>query len=236
VGKRKRRTILAVVLGLCLAVPVCGHFVAWGRRSPQCGEEVFDAVSRKYFPLRHWQWSGIPLLEGGFVPDPHYLCSESLTFSAPVNNLLSSRGSRYAIVDVNPFFNDNTSEILLLIQSQGNRFEYACAFPHGKNVQAILAYPMPPPAMVFPYNSGLAILADFFGPAKGVYLLPLPLRSGTILELIPATSGICESRYGFQVCGAGTKHEGPVLRVQKQGVHCLLRKVWWSLQSGESCR
>ena len=146
------------MLGLCFAVALCGRFVSWGRRSAQCGDELFETASRKYYPLRHWQWSGIPPLEGGFV------------------------------VDVNPFFNDNTSEILLLIQSRGSRFEYALAFPHGKAVQAILANPMPPPAMVFPYDNGLAILANFFGPAKGVYLLPLPLKSGTTLELTPASS------------------------------------------------
>ena len=176
------------MLGLCFAVALCGRFVSWGRRSAQCGDELFETASRKYYPLRHWQWSGIPPLEAGFVPDPHYLCSESMTFSEPVTRLLSSASSRYGIVDVNPFFNDNTSEILLLIQSRGSRFEYALAFPHGKAVQAILANPMPPPAMVFPYENGLAILANFFGPAKGVYLLPLPLKSGTTLELTPASS------------------------------------------------
>lgn len=173
---------------MCLAVPLCGRFVAWGRRSPQCSDELFETVSRQHFPLRHWLWSGIPLLEGGFVPDPHYICSETIAFSEPANRLLSSRGSSYAIVDVNPFFNDNTSEILLLIQSKDNKFEYALAFPHGKGVRAILASPMPPPAMVFPYKDGLAVLANFFGPTKGVYLLPLPLRSGATLELISASS------------------------------------------------
>ena len=47
---------------------------------------------------------------------------------------------------------------------------------------------MPPPAMVFPYKDGLEVLANFFGPTKGVYLLPLPLRSGATLELISAGS------------------------------------------------
>lgn len=186
--KRKCLTIAAVVLGLCLAVPLGGQFFSWGRRSPECGDELCDAVSRKHFPLRHWQWSGIPLLEGGFIHDPHYLCSESLALSEPVNNLLSSRRSRYTIVDVNPFFNDSTSEILLLIESQGTRFEYRLTAPKHKGIQAVLAYPTPPPALVFPYRNGLAVLANFFGPAKGVYLLPLPFKSGTALDLISANS------------------------------------------------
>jgi len=42
--------------------------------------------------------------------------------------------------------------------------------------------------MAFPYNGELAILVNFFGPAKGIYLVPLPLRSGTHLQLIPVGS------------------------------------------------
>jgi hypothetical protein len=40
----------------------------------------------------------------------------------------------------------------------------------------------------FPYRNGSAVLANFFGPAKGVYLLPLPFKSGTALDLISANS------------------------------------------------
>ena len=184
----KRATTLAGVIVLGLGVIFGAQFFWWGYRSPQCGEKLCDTVNRKHFPFRHWQWSGILFLEGGFIPDPHYLWSETLTFSDPSTSLLSAKDSRYAIVDVNPFFDDSTSEILLLIQSQESTFEYSLAFPKHKGVQAILATPMPPPAMVFPYKHGLAVLTNFFGPAKGIYILPLPLRSGAALELIPANS------------------------------------------------
>lgn len=127
-------------------------------------------------------------MEGGFVPDPHYSCSDSVKFSEPVNNMLSSTNSRYAVVDVNPAFNDRTSEVLLLIQSHSNTFQYSLGFPHGKGVQAILGIPEPSPAMAFPYNGELAILVNFFGPAKGIYLVPLPPKARTYLQLIPAGS------------------------------------------------
>jgi hypothetical protein len=42
--------------------------------------------------------------------------------------------------------------------------------------------------MVFPYEHGLAVLVNFFGPAKGIYILPVPLRSGATPELISANS------------------------------------------------
>jgi hypothetical protein len=120
---------------------------------------------------------------GGFIPDPHFLCSVDREFSEPVSGILS-KDSRYAIVDVNPFFNDNSSEILLLIQSHNEIFEHSLKFPAHKRVQAVLAEPEQPPAMVFPYNGGLVVLANFFGPAQGVYVLPLPLRKNSTLDLI----------------------------------------------------
>jgi hypothetical protein len=47
---------------------------------------------------------------------------------------------------------------------------------------------MLPDARVFPYKEDLAILEDFFGRGKGIYLLHLPLKSGTTLYLISAKS------------------------------------------------
>ena len=138
--------------------------------------------------FRHHQWSGIFPFEGGFLPDPHYLESESARFSEPVNRILPFRDSEYVIVDVNPFFNDDTSEILLLIKSSNTVFEYSLEFPRHRNVQAVLTFPQQPPAIVFPYKGNLAVLANFFGPAKGAYIVPLPLKSGTVLQLIPASS------------------------------------------------
>jgi hypothetical protein len=106
-----------------------------------------------------------------------------------VSRVLSDNDSRYAIVDVNPFFNDSSSEVLLLIQSRDEVFEYSLKFPRHKAVRAILAEPTRPPAMVFPHKKGLAVLVDFVGPAKGAYLLKMPLRTSTALDLVPVASG-----------------------------------------------
>jgi TnpA family transposase len=47
---------------------------------------------------------------------------------------------------------------------------------------------MQPAAMIFPYERGLALLVNFFGPAKGIYPLHSPIRSGASPGLIPANS------------------------------------------------
>jgi hypothetical protein len=161
--------------------------------APSCSRDVGDSrvtdclcrlVHRKRHHFRHWLWSGIFPGEGGFIPDPHYLCSEDGIFPEPVNDLISDKESRYAVVDVNPFFNDSSSEVLLLVKWHDEVFEYSLNFPKHKDVRAILGQPTPPPALAFPYKTGLAVLVTFWGRARGAYLLPLPLRKKTVLELV----------------------------------------------------
>ena len=179
---------LAIIL---LVVSACPAKAGDGAAS--CGRDVGDArvkdclcrfVHRKRHHFRHWVWSGIFPGEGGSIPDPHYLCSEDGVFPEPVNELISDKGSRYAIVDVNPFFNDGSSEVLLLVKWQDEVFEYSLNFPKRKDVRAILGQPTPPPALVFPYKTGLAVLVTFWGRARGAYVLPLPLPKKTALELV----------------------------------------------------
>ena len=179
--------VWAGVLVLAVGLLFFARYFCLGYRSPECRDQPCHSVSRAHFPFRHWQWSGIPPFEGGFIPDPHYIWSESASFSDPVSRMLPVTDSRYAIVDVNPAFNDGTSEILLLIQSRDSVFQYSLTFPKHQGVQAILAHPTAPPAMVFPYKNGLAVLVSFFG-MNGIYILPLPLRSGAALDLIPPRS------------------------------------------------
>lgn len=111
-----------------------------------------------------------------------------MAFSDPVLKLLGSHDATYQVMDVNPFFNDHSSEIVFLVRSGGMLFEYILDFPKGKKVQAVLAEPTKPSARVFPYKGKLAILANFYGLAKGVYVLDLPLKSSGKLQLTPLNS------------------------------------------------
>jgi len=185
---RRIRVSLQLVRLFLILLSACSA-EAWSTSSPSCTQDarVKDClcrfVHRKRHHFRHWRWSGIFPVEGGFIPDPHYLCSEDGIFPKPVNDMISAEGSRYAIVDVNPFFDDRSSEVLLLLRWHDEVFEYSLTFPKHKDVRAILAQPTPPPAMVFPYKTGLAVLVNFSGPARGVYVLPLPPRN-TALQLV----------------------------------------------------
>jgi len=175
--------ILLVLPGIVIG----GRYFHWGCRAATTYDNKPLPISRKYYPRRHWAWSGIPGEDGaGFIPDPHFLASDAMSFSVPAMQISSVRDGTFRILDVNPFFRDRTSEILLLITADRATSEYSLAFPNGQNVQAVIAVPDLPMARLVPYEKQLALIADFLAPAKGIYLVPLPLKSGA-LTLIPVT-------------------------------------------------
>jgi hypothetical protein len=201
--------VLTEFLALFLLLLVSTRAAKAGDASaPSCVRDIGDSsakdclcrlVHRKRHHFRHWVWSGIFPGEGGFIADPHYLCSRDGIFPEPVNEAISDKESRYAIVDVNPFFNDRSSEVLLFVKRRDEVYEYSLSFPKHKGVRAILSQSTAPPALVFPYKTGLAVLVDFTGPAKGAYTLPLPLRKKRALELVrTGTSEFAEIADAFR--------------------------------------
>jgi hypothetical protein len=181
-----RRTLTMSILAVALvSTPLVCRKLRWGYRSSRTSDQRCFHVVRPYYPLRHWSWSGIPLLEGGFISDPHFLCSEPMALPAPVAKMLPDQSAFFQIVDVNPFFNDRSSEILVLIRTNTSISQHSLQYPRAQGVQAVVATPDSPPARIFPYRQQLALLTNFFGPARGIYLLPLPLKSGSSSSLIP---------------------------------------------------
>jgi hypothetical protein len=178
---RRKLTILLLVIIALFA----SRYLHWGHRSSSSSEFKCYEIDRPYYPLRHWSWSGIFPFEGGFIPDPHFVCSEPMQLPDPVERALWEQGASFQVIDVNPFFNDQSSEIQLVIRSSKSVSKYSLQFPGSKGVQAVTAIPSSP-ARMFPYKDQLVLLANFFGPAKGLYLIPLPLQSGGRLTLISA--------------------------------------------------
>ena len=182
---KKKAVVLCIVAAVFSAFPIWRRYVWWGYRS---SDKACVRIARRHYPLRHLHWSGIFPLEGGFIPDPHYSSSEVMPVPVSAASYLPSHPSEYQVLEVNSGFDDASSEILLLIRSGDSTFVCPLDFPKGQGVQAVLAYPMAPAARMFPYNDGLAFAANFFGPVKGIYLLPMPLKSGAVLKFIPTSS------------------------------------------------
>ncbi len=183
---KKLKVAISISIITLLTLPFWAQYVWLGYRSPETQDEMCCPVKRKYYPLRHWHWSGIPGdKEAGFIPDPHFLWSETMPFPDPVLRIMKSEKAGFQVVDVNPFFNDESSEILLLIKTEGNAYEYRLEFPRHRNAHAILATPDLPPVRAFPVDDGVALAADFMH-AKGIYVLSLPLKTGSTLQWVPA--------------------------------------------------
>jgi hypothetical protein len=194
----------AAAIMLLFIVFLSSHAAAQGTSNKESDNGCAPLV-RKHRIFHRLIWSGIFPGEGGFISDPHCLASDQMAFSKPALKLLGSPNATYEVMDVDPFFNDDSSEIVLLIRAGGDLFEYSFDFPKRQNSQAVLAMPGLPSARIFPYRGKLAVLADFSGPAKGAYLLELPLRTTAHLGRIPInTPEFDEIALEFKTIGLDT--------------------------------
>jgi hypothetical protein len=96
--KRSRPILLAILLLGCERGMIDAREV-----NPKAPHLV-----RKKYLFRHLTWSGIFPLEGGLIPDPHFLVS------APYSLQSNSRVAAQ-IVEVNPFFKDSSTEVVLYL-------------------------------------------------------------------------------------------------------------------------
>lgn len=144
----KSYPIVGAVLVIDAMIAIGSNFLWWGYSSPETSDEMC-AVVRRHYPLRHWSWSGIFPLEGGFIPDPHFEWSEVMPLPEGAQKMLASHDARFQLVDVNPAFQDRSSEILLLIKSGTDSFEYSLERPKKDDVQAVTASPDLPNARIF---------------------------------------------------------------------------------------
>lgn len=184
--KNTYRLILIVMVIFLFSLPFSSSYIWLGYRSPETRDHLCYPVQRKYYPLRHWMWSGLPG-EGGYISDPHFLWSEPMPFPDPVLRTMKSKKAGFQVMDVNPFFNDRSSEILLLIEANDTAYEYKLQFLKHRNAQAVLATPDLPAVRAFPSNDKVVLAANFEN-VIGIYLLSLPLKTGTTLQLIPANA------------------------------------------------
>jgi hypothetical protein len=133
-------------------------------------------------------WSGIFPFEGGFIPDPHCLSSKQMALPVSALQLLGRSSGTFQIFGVNPYFNNKSSQIVLLFRSGAELFEYSLEFPRHRGIQAVPT-DNDPTVRIFPYEGKLVVLANF-DKASGVYVIDLPLHSHTALALNPIGSPI----------------------------------------------
>ena len=70
------------------------------------------------------EWSGIFPIFGGFIPDPDFHLDQVHDFSPEIRSLLNDKNARYQGIDINPWFKDYSSEIILAIEVNHKVYEY----------------------------------------------------------------------------------------------------------------
>ncbi len=85
----------------------------------------FIEIHRKKHRFRHWKWSGIFPFSGGWIPDPHILATPVREFSRVISEEIGCNGTaRYQGFDINPWFEDASSEVVVAIECDDTVFSY----------------------------------------------------------------------------------------------------------------
>jgi len=136
-------------------------------------ESIEITRPRPWWP--HWKWSGIPPLEGGWIPDPHFVSTPPFSFPEDATSMLVGL-ARYQGVDVNPWFGDETSEAILAIEVDGKVTEYELDLEE---------LPKPPDyeLMLGTTFTGVDTLLVFPRVEVGEFLFVVPLRYGALVML-----------------------------------------------------
>ena len=169
---KQRVSLLALAFALSCIIPHPAVAASTSTRDLDPGN---IEVIRKVHRFRHWQWSGIFPFYGGWIPDPHFMVTPAFDVPEDVGKLLADASARYQGVDVNPWFEDTSSEILIAIESNGVVHEYSIP----NEVEPALGYGFINNGgrlFVFPFRSGLAFLTLLDIDRYAFILVPLPLR------------------------------------------------------------
>jgi hypothetical protein len=169
----KKILIVIILLSMGVMAAILAPHISTGKVTASPGLSNCSPISRNKYPFRHWTWSGIFPFEGGFIPDPHFGCSEFVSMPRSVQQLLGDSTAKFQIMNVNRAFEDSTTEILLIISAQKHIYEFK--LPVSTTETAILGEPMYPEARLFPINGKIAVLTQFMQ-TKQIYLISLPLN------------------------------------------------------------
>ena len=121
--------------------------------------ENFIEIKREKYRFRHWMWSGILPVYGGFIEDPHFEYSQPALMPKNVRELLGDDKARYQIYDINPFFEDDTFESILVIEYKGKSYEYNVETKKPLALNMNISIENGILIKVFSYNSQIGLLS-----------------------------------------------------------------------------
>lgn len=98
-------------------------------------------IKRDNYYLRNFMWSGIFPLYGGFIPDPHYLFQQPLDVTKYLHPIFQGQNVRYQLIQVNPYFQNKTSEMILGLEINSLPYEYRLEAPQDFHFFSSLSEP-----------------------------------------------------------------------------------------------
>ena len=175
----QRRIVAGVFLALCGLVAMSRCPV--GTFSTKELDPSFVEIKRPRYWLRHLKWSGIFPREGGLHRDPEVVATEVFTLPDELRQRLGAKSGRFQGFDVNPWFHDRTSEIVLAIELDGVVHQYRIA----NSTKPRLDYGFInfyAPIVPFAYNDRLAFATGLSISRLAFLSTALPLRGDGEME------------------------------------------------------
>lgn len=131
-----RRRLVRAIIGCTLAVllvlliPLMERYILPKKQvsTQQISSENIDILRNEYY-FRNFIWSGIFPLYGGFISDPHFLFQLPQDLTQYLSPVFQTKLVRYQLIQVNPYFKNRTSEMVLAMEIDGETYEYKLEVP-----------------------------------------------------------------------------------------------------------
>lgn len=135
---KKKVAVVIVVVVILVAMLVVSFFVLrsyekYVFQSEQVSSKEFDSsnveIKRDKYYFRNFIWSGIFPFYGGFIPDPHFLFQRPVDITEYLSPIFHGKSVRYQLMQVNPYFEDRSSELILAVEIEGLPYEIKLEYP-----------------------------------------------------------------------------------------------------------
>ncbi|MBJ6361630.1 hypothetical protein JFN88_10025 [Paenibacillus sp. MAHUQ-46] len=165
---------------LLFLIPVAEYYILPKRQvSTQQADHHYVDVTRTKYYFRNFLWSGIFPLYGGFISDPHFLFQHPVDLTQYLSSFFQKKPVKYQLVQVNPYFKNKTSEMILAMEFDGQAYEYKLEVP--SDYPAFVVESEPSSEFLYYGNNLYFVLTDGWKQAFLIYEILPPLQENKSL-------------------------------------------------------
>jgi len=172
-GPQRSRSHRALLVSASVLL-VCGG-CGGGNDSTKSIDSGFIEIERDTQRFRQWKWSGCFPFYGGWISDPLFIGAGVFPFSSAISQRLGDFTARFQGFDINPWFRDETTEIVLAIETKGKVYEQRIT----EAAKGHIGYGFRDSNDFVPFlmNDHLVFLTTLSGTQLVFILVDLPIRS-----------------------------------------------------------